>query len=422
MHVRKALKGHTYLCFGCSAQMVARQGSKRQWHFAHKPPFDRCADPDKALHDTAKAVIVQGFSDALDRQGEYHLGCPCAECGRAVSRNVALPGVSVEAEKSIVPGTRSDLVVDQPGKAPVVIEVVVTHDLEPEALDHYKESDIPVLKLRPTWDTLPRLESEVIADDTLNVPPVRCAPCKDAAQRKRQEAKRIQRRVDSMLERLNQRRPLTSAKLSFRPWTHDKFCRPMFPHIRQQVYANAIILTELGFAQATAKPWLFLFRLPGGGVVFANFGSTEEVPIWEDSAALIHWNLEKYDGEIESALVEGVLASCRAAGASVRVSFYGRGFDQGEVPLESNPTGSVDGLVLSKLLAQSARMFPEAERRFEHAREAAREAERAKIEREQVEQSEAARLRQEEADIRRKAESEQWTQLNEWIRERSSSD
>ena len=27
-------------------------------------------------------------------------------------------------------------------------------------------------------------------------------------------------------------------------------------------------------------------------VVYANFGSTGEVPIWEDTSALIHWRLE----------------------------------------------------------------------------------------------------------------------------------
>ena len=246
VHVREAQKGHPYQCFGCSAPMVAKQGSIRRWHFAHKPPFDRCADPDKALHDTAMALIMQGFSDALERRGEYHLGCPCEECGRAVSGNAAVPGACVEAEKTIVPGTRSDLVVNRPGRGPVVIEVVVTHDLEPEARESYEESGIPVLKVRPTWDTLVQLESAVNTDDTLNIPRIVCATCKNAAERKR-------RQVESLLKRLNERRQSTLTKLPFRPWTHDKFNRPMFSRIRQRVYANAIILTELGFTQANKQ-------------------------------------------------------------------------------------------------------------------------------------------------------------------------
>ncbi len=359
VHVREALKGHQYQCFGCSAPMVARQGLIRQWHFAHKPPFDRCADPDKALHDTATALIVQSFSDALERRGEYHLGCPCEECERPVSGNAAVPGASVEAEKTIVPGTRSDLVVNRPGRGPVVIEVVVTHDVEPEARESYEESGIPVLKVRPTWDTLVQLESAVNTDDTLNIPRIVCATCRGAAKRKRRQEEKDRRRVDSMLKRLNERRQSTVTKLPFRPWTHDKFQQPMFSHIRRRVYTNAIILTELGFTQAKNKPWLFLFRLPGGGAVFANFGATEVVPIWEDPAALIHWKLDGHSEEMEAAVVEGVLARCRAAGADVRVSFFNLVFDQQDGPVETNPTGSVDRRVLNKLLAQADRTFPE---------------------------------------------------------------
>ena len=72
--------------------MVARQGAKRQWHFAHKPPYERCADSDKALHDTAVAMIILGFSDALDRQTEYRLGCSCEQCGRTVHGCALGPG------------------------------------------------------------------------------------------------------------------------------------------------------------------------------------------------------------------------------------------------------------------------------------------------------------------------------------------
>ena len=139
--------------------------------------------------------------------------------------------------------------------------LVVTHiDRLSRGLTH---SGIPVLKVRPTWDTVAELESAVITDDTLNVPPVKCTACNDAEERRRREEGQIQGRVDSMLKRMNRRQQPDPAKPPFRPWTHDQFERPMFPRIRQQVYANAIILTQLGFVQAQRKPWLSLFRLPG---------------------------------------------------------------------------------------------------------------------------------------------------------------
>ena len=419
VHIREALKGHPYECFGCSLPMVARQGAKRQWHFAHKPPFERCADPDKALHDTATAMIVRGFYDALDRQSEYRLGCPCTECGRSVSRNVAVPGASIETERSIVAGTRSDLVIGQVDRDPVVMEIVVTHDLEPEAHEAYMDSGIPVLKVRPTWDTLTRLESEVITDDTLNVPPVRCPECKDAEQRHRREQDRIRRRSDSMLQRMNERQQTDPGSLPYRPWTHDKFGRPMFSDIRRRVFVNAIILTELGFVQAQRSPWLFVFRL-SGGVFFANFGSTDEVAIWEDTSALIHWSLDEHSEEMKSELVNRVLTRCRAAGAEVRVSFYNLIFDQQQDPGEADLVAGADGVVLNKLLAEASRIYPETERRLTQAREAARETERESLARQQANEAEASRLRQQESDSRKRAEREQWAELNEWFKKQST--
>ena len=62
--IKEAKSGVSYRCFGCQAPMVAKQGSQRAWHFAHKPPLHGCDDPDRALHETAKALIVQGFTEA----------------------------------------------------------------------------------------------------------------------------------------------------------------------------------------------------------------------------------------------------------------------------------------------------------------------------------------------------------------------
>ncbi len=374
MPIREALKGHPYQCFGCSAPMVAKQGAKRQWHFAHKPPFECCADPDKALHDTAKAVIMQGFSDAQKQQREYLLGCPCEECGSRVSRNIAISGASIEAEKTLVAGTRSGLVVNHPAKDSVIVEIVVTHDLETETLESYEEAGVPVLKVRSAWDTVAELGSRIITDDTLNVPPVLCAACKDAAERQRQQQEAARRHTDAMLQRLNERKQSNPTKLPFRPWTHDRFDRPMFPRIRRQVYANAMILTELGFAQAKDKdrPWVFWFRLPSG-TVFANSGSTKGVPIWKNSAAMIHWTLSGVSGELEYALVAGVLARCQAAGAYVRVSFYNGRFDrQVNHALTNSSTNCVDKTVLNGLLAEADRSFPEVERQLVQSREAAK--------------------------------------------------
>ena len=113
-----------------------------------------------------------------------------------------------------------------------------------------------------------------------------------------------------------------------RRWQRDKFGREMYQRVRQEVHRNAAILHGMGFVQSERKPWLFRFQLPEGcGVAFANFGSTEEVPLWDDPSALIHWKLHKRSDEETAALVKQLLQRCRSAGAAVRVSFYHQHLD-----------------------------------------------------------------------------------------------
>ena len=113
-----------------------------------------------------------------------------------------------------------------------------------------------------------------------------------------------------------------------RPWRNDKFGREMHRPVREAVLKNAAVLRQLGFAQTAKKPWLFVFSMPENrGVFFANFGSTEEVPIWEDTSALIHWQIKERSEAKKTELVERLLSTCRAAGAEVRVSFYDQHYD-----------------------------------------------------------------------------------------------
>ena len=87
--IQDANAGTRYACFGCGAAMVARQGTQRAWHFAHKTPLRECADPDRALHETAKAMILQGFTEALTQRSEYRAGFCCEDCGTKATWNIA---------------------------------------------------------------------------------------------------------------------------------------------------------------------------------------------------------------------------------------------------------------------------------------------------------------------------------------------
>ena len=329
--IEQAKSGVSYTCFGCQAPMVARQGSQRAWHFAHKPPLRGCDDPDRALHETAKALIVQGFTEAQNQNAEYRVGFACGDCGGELSWNIVRPTASIAVERSIVEGTRSDVVVDRGEKGPLIIEVVVSHDLEATTTLRYKQAEVPVFVVYPEWSTVAELARAAIADAVINVPSVRCRGCRDAEDRRQRELSEAQEWAQSMLRGLQAAaaEPAGSARPSVRRWQHDKFGHEMYPRVWRRVQRNAAILQRLGFVQTNAKPWLFRLQLPKGcGVVFANFGSTEEIAIWEDASALIHWQLKECSEARVHALVPQLLQMCRSAGAEVRVSFYNQRFDQ----------------------------------------------------------------------------------------------
>ena len=331
MAIEQARSGVSYTCFGCQAPMVARQGSQRAWHFAHKPPLSGCGDPDRALHEAAKALIVQSFTEAQNQNAEYRVGFACGDCGGEVSWDIARPETSISAERSVVERTRSDVVVDRGPKGPLIIEVVVSHDLEPTTKLRYEQSELPVFVVYPEWSTVAGLARAVIADVVINVPSMRCPGCQDAEDRRQRELSDAQEWAQSMLRGVHAgaAEPEGSARPNVRRWQYDKFGREMYPRVWRRVLQNAAILQRLGFVQSNEKPWLFRHRLPKGcGVVFANFGSTEEIALWEDPSALVHWQLKERSGAEEHALIQQLLQTCRAAGVEVRVSFYNREFDQ----------------------------------------------------------------------------------------------
>ncbi len=195
--IEAAQRGRPHFCFGCHREMVIKQGRKKRWHFAHKAGDGQC-ETDKTLHEAAKAFICQGFRCALATGAEYHVRYPCALCDRSpISVNVAVEGASIASEKTVVEGTRSDVVVFQPNDSPmVIIEIVVTHDLESDTKQRYEAVNCPVVTVKPSWDTLPGLRQAAVGSRILNVTNKHryCGDCREAQQEKRAAPRRRQQK------------------------------------------------------------------------------------------------------------------------------------------------------------------------------------------------------------------------------------
>ena len=298
-------RGHRYSCVHCKQAMSAVVlVTRKAPHFRHTTPEYYC-DPDNALHTYAVQLIQQAHDVAMSTGGKYMFLRPCANC-KGVATEIDLADAwEYDPEKSMAPHTRSDLAFTHSDGRRLAVEVVVNHDMEPETEVAYRSAGIPIAIVRPNWETVDRLLDSLQIEESRNFDPDRCTSC-EAAKKERvaeREAARLRREhtyrtrrgtVDTVLAKMERRR---SSRPLFRPWYHGKpgmFSNnptPMYPQTQRRVFANAIILAELGFEQHNQKkPWLFRYPIHKGRevILYADLGGSDVVPIYEDTAAMLY--------------------------------------------------------------------------------------------------------------------------------------
>ncbi len=285
VNIKDADRNNAHYCFGCHQRMKVAQGGVRRWYFAHKPNSAVC-DSSNALHEAAKTVIVEGFMEASSFGADYELGFPCQDCGVAIRLNIAEMGAAIASEQIAVEGTRSDLVVTtSDGKTPrVIIEIVVTHDLEPQTREKYQDAGIRVIKVKPVWDALEQLRQAAIGYDTLNIIRTRCPDCQSKKEhdeaREKAEQERVARFEGVASELAQCFYPRPNKRCELKPITHDKFGSPLRRGTRQTVETNARKLDWIGFEQQESRPTLFIARVVGWKI-YADLGGSEIMRIWE---------------------------------------------------------------------------------------------------------------------------------------------
>jgi hypothetical protein len=103
-------------------------------------------------------------------------------------------------------------------------------------------------------------------------------------------------------------------------WFTDRQGREIYSHLRLRLWRYGYALERIGFKQSKTKPYLFYLR-GSKGVVFADFGGTEVIPIWEDESAYIHWQLHCPDWQ-KRQIIKKVRRWCGEADVPTRLSFY----------------------------------------------------------------------------------------------------
>ena len=158
----------------------------------------------------------------------------------------------------------------------------------------------------------------------------------------------------------------------FRPWYQvlktgwGLVNRPvqMFPSTQRLVFANAIILTELGFKQHNpAKPHLFRYLIRRKPCIFmyADLGGSDVEKIYEDTAAMLYVPDLSAEPELEQYTIRQFGRKLRGFGVNVKVGFQSR------ADLERKNVDPI-GHVQSKMLNSMIRQTPNERTRPEDSR------------------------------------------------------
>ena len=142
LHVSEVPRGLTCgcVCPGCHKPLVARQGAIREHHFAHAAGHDCRTAVETSLHLAAKEILA----------GRMEIVLPSVEIQfRHRSRTIApaerykLTSVALERRLAdIVPD-----VIAHVENRPLLIEVRVTHGIEPQKLARIRSLDLSTLEI-----------------------------------------------------------------------------------------------------------------------------------------------------------------------------------------------------------------------------------------------------------------------------------
>lgn len=150
VHVSQAEKGISYFCanLDCNGQMIFRRGEIRTPHFAHKhKDFDH--EGESILHYNTKILLFDYIKKFISSNDPLYLQFEC-DCSQIHGINI-LDGVDdVCMEKNVNSVYRPDIALSRENEIKIVIEVVVTHDIEPEATAYLKNQNIPYIKILTT--------------------------------------------------------------------------------------------------------------------------------------------------------------------------------------------------------------------------------------------------------------------------------
>ena len=361
-------------CLGCGERLEHRRAShdsRRCAHYAHM------ADTQAELGYCLETAIHALAKDLLASVSGRQVTLP-DWCGTATTIVVA-HGVAEQA----IGNRRVDVLWRNHELQQLVIEVKYSNPKRDDFVRDVRQLGIPTLELIVTPDDahtqIDELVNRIRQSKWLIEPPEpffsEHPPRTDITNRLKRRSDFDRRKIviDRRLGAMMRNRHPTP---QFSAWHTGKDGTQMYPKTQRLVFANAIILTEVGFRQHNPeKPRLFRYRIHRNQrkqhiYLYADLGGSNVVPIYEDTAAMLYafgiddmddgysWS---QDRDSETSTVEDAVRSqdihhYLIAAAGERLQDLGVAVRTGfESPYylsrrEQNPTRHVDPRMLSSLV------------------------------------------------------------------------
>jgi ssDNA-binding Zn-finger/Zn-ribbon topoisomerase 1 len=140
-----------YFCPECEGPFVLKKSNRsgkgaRRPHFSHIQQNPNCT-PEGVLHLSFKKLLLAYLQECISEGHPLEFEWTCEECNSNLSGNL-LWRVATAKEELDLKVCRPDIaLLDREGDVLAVIEVVVTHAPEDNALNYYREADVVLVQI-----------------------------------------------------------------------------------------------------------------------------------------------------------------------------------------------------------------------------------------------------------------------------------
>ena len=184
IRAEEALKGKTYHCPVCQGKIIFRQGTQRKPHFAHKALTENCT-PESALHYGFKRLLAEKIEEHISSQQPLQISWSCHYCLEEHVGNLVKKTKRVEMEYNLGSCQPDIALLDSHNRVIAVIEVVVTHSPEEQALSYYKQKGIGTIIFQlQSEDDLNRIGELMYPDTVDSCLNPKCPHCKGRTNKK----------------------------------------------------------------------------------------------------------------------------------------------------------------------------------------------------------------------------------------------